>query len=264
LQFVERLYHVGAGAEVVEAGIGKRYHCCREISHLRIFFNGVGAEAERPVSIEIVCIRHGVGKGLLAGIPSGFFHQAIHRLFAKQPDANINQKGIISRLFAYGVGRGFLQESDQLFRLVAIAEHNAEVLRLFRFYPKAEENHVGIRYGWKLPFEPDEHIAARNHYSGVVRCSLRQSLQGGFREVEQGLVEPLPQRPAKHRHWNEELARGCIGRKAPAFAATVQNQLSACCQPLGKRLLAGIAPRLLQYIGRAAARAQLPVWRIKR
>lgn len=265
LKLVDRLEHVAAGAEMIKASLRQRHHRHAQRADLWIGFRWAGAEMERPFPVQIVGLGNAPAEGLPPGVPSRFAHQPVDGPFAEQPDADIDQKRVIARPLADGVGRGFLQKGDEPARIVTVAEKDTEAMRLLRLDPEAEKDHVSIRNRrQRVPGSPNQDVAAGDHHAGRGRRRPRQFPEGRHDQVEERLVEPMSVRPAKHRDRNKEFPGRGVGRQATAFATTVNDQLSGRAQPFGERGFARGAPSLFQDVGGGTAGPELPVGRVER
>ena len=136
-------------------------------------------------------------------------------------------------------------------------EKDTESRRRLRTGRHAEADDIGLRHLRKFLREREEHIPARHHHAPAFGAGLEHARVFARLQVEQGLVQPLPESPPHDGHRHEDLARGSIGRQTPALTARKERKTLGAAQPLVKIRTAIRLPGICQQLREAAAGPEL-------
>ena len=259
----DRFDHLAAGAEVVKLGLRQGQHGAGERIQEGILQRGPVAEAQTKMGIKFIGRGTPPREGLGFLIPTTFGHQHLHSPLAQEPHPGVHQAEIVLPQSPDFCGRGLLQEKGEFRGVLARGTEHPEVPGLFRCQPHSETEDIHGRERGQVVGKSQEDIPARDHCNRAGGGLGKHPLVFRGLEVEQILIKPLAARPAKDRDRHEELATRGIGRKAPALASRVHDQLPALAQPFPEgQVGARLAPGGDQQIRRSAAGAERHLRRV--
>ena len=155
-------------------------------------------------------------------------------------------------------GLGFLEEEGELVGAFARGEKYAELRGSFGVHPHSQPDHISLGHGRQFRREAEQNIAAREHHTARGGRGGGDVAEAGKLDIEEGLIKPLPLRPAESGERHQDFSRGGVGGETTALSAGHESEFQAGITPVGEGLTtAGRAPGGCQEMGDATAGAEL-------